>query len=490
MAVFERTTVLPYPRAQVYAWFERPGALVRLSPPFGGSVLAEPSDGIRDGSIARLGITAPGLLGATLEAGARAVPWPAAVPARLRRPELDWTARHDRYDPPQMFRDTMVRGPLGHWVHTHRFVDSADGGTIMTDHIDYGVPGEQLLPGRAADAAARAMRPALERIFAYRAAQVHADLDFHAAHAGTPRTIAVAGASGLIGRQLCALLTGGGHRVLRLVRRRAAAPDEIAWDPAAGTLDEEALREVDVVVNLAGRFIGGRFTPEAKAEIRNSRVDGTTLLATALARLAPDGRPRAFLCASGIGYYGPHPHSDDADPAPLSEDAPSGPGFLAEVCRAWEAATAPAADAGVRVVTVRTGLVQTPEEGPLARLLPLFAVGLGGPLDPGQWQSWISVDDIAAVYAYAALDDRLRGPVNAVGPTPVRGREYARTLGRVLHRPAALPVPRFGPRLVVGEEGAAELAYASQRVSSGKLEASGFRFRHPTLEAVLRHVLP
>lgn len=491
MAVFEHTTVLPHPREQVFAWFERPGALVRLSPPFGGSVLAEPSDGIRDGSVARLGITAPGVFGAGLGALARAVPWPDVVPARLRRPELDWTARHDRYDPPRMFRDTMVRGPLGRWVHTHRFADSPDGGTVMTDHVAYGVPGEKLLPARAAGVAAGAVRPALERIFAYRAAQLRADLRFHAAHAAAgTRTVAVAGASGLIGRQLCALLGGGGHRVLRLVRRRAAAPDEVAWDPAAGALDVEALRDVDAVVNLGGRFIGGRFTPEVKAEILRSRVDTTGVLARALAALAADGRPRAFVCASGIGYYGPRPHGNQADPAPLSEDAPSGAGFLAAVCRAWEGATAPAADAGVRVVSVRTGLVQTPEEGPLARLLPLFAVGLGGPLDPEQWQSWISVDDIAAVYAHAALDDRLRGPVNAVGPEPVRGREYARTVGRVLHRPAALPVPRFGPRLVVGREGAAELAYASQRVCAGKLEAAGFRFRHRTLEAALRHVLP
>ncbi|MFD1506215.1 TIGR01777 family protein [Georgenia yuyongxinii] len=491
MAVFERTTVLPHPRDEVFAWFERPGALVRLSPPFGGSVLAEPSDGIRDGSVARLGIGAPGVLGAGLGALARAVPWPDAIPARLRRPELDWTARHDRYDPPRMFRDTMVRGPMGHWVHTHRFDDSADGGTAMTDHVAFGAPGEKVLPGRAADIAARAVRPSLERIFAYRAAQVRADLDFHAAHAAAgTRTVAVAGASGLIGRQLCALLSGGGHRVIRLVRRRAAAPDEIAWDPTGGVLDVEALRDVDAVVSLGGRFIGGRFTAEAKAEIRRSRVDTTGVLARALADLAADGRPRAFLCASGIGYYGPQPHGAQTDPAPLTEDAPSGPGFLAAVCRAWEAATDPAAHAGVRVVNVRTGLVQTPEEGPLARLLPLFAAGLGGPLDPGQWQSWISVDDIAAVYAHAALDDRLRGPLNAVGPEPVRGREYARTVGRVLHRPAALPVPRFGPRLVVGKEGAAELAYASQRVSADKLVAAGFRFRHRTLEAALRHVLP
>ncbi|WP_127125621.1 TIGR01777 family oxidoreductase [Georgenia sp. SYP-B2076] len=490
MAHFQHTTVLPYPRDEVFAWFERPGALVRLSPPFGGSVQAEPDRGIRDGSTARLGIGAPGVLGAGLGALARAVPWPGVVPARLRRPELDWTARHDAYDPPHGFRDTMERGPLGHWQHTHRFEEAPDGGTVMVDHIDFGVPGEGRLPDQVAETAARPLQPTLRRIFAYRAAQLRDDLVFHAAHAAAgTRTVAVAGASGLIGRQLCALLTGGGHRVLRLVRRDATAPDEVSWDPAAGTLDEEALREVDVVVNLAGRFIGGHLTPTAKHEIWHSRVDGTTLLSRALARIAEDGRERAFVCASGIGYYGARPHTVP-DPEPLTEDDPAGTGFLADVSRAWEAATTPAAEAGVRVVSLRTGLVQTPVEGPLARLLPLFAVGLGGPLDRDQWQSWISIDDIVSAYAHAALDDRVRGPVNAVGPEPVRGEEYARTLGHVLHRPALLPVPAFGPRLVVGRQGAEELAYASQRVSSRRLQEAGFRFRHPTLEAALRHVLP
>ncbi|MFH5823705.1 TIGR01777 family oxidoreductase [Georgenia sp. AZ-5] len=490
MAVFEHRTLLPYPREQVFAWFERPGALVRLNPPFGGTVLAEPSDGIRDGSVAKLGIGPPGVLGAGLGAAARSVPWPGLVPQRLRRPELDWTARHDAYDPPSAFRDTMVRGPLRRWVHTHRFEDAPAGGTVMTDHVDFAVPGEGRLPGGATEAGARAMLPALRRIFAYRDDQLRGDLDFHAAHAAAgTRTVAVAGASGLIGRQLCALLTGGGHRVVRLVRRESRGPDEISWDPARGRLDPESLRDVDVVVNLAGRFIGGHFTDQAKREILTSRVETTGLLARSLAVLAEDGRPRAFLCASGINYYGARPHVGD-DPAPLPEDAPSGDGFLAEVCRAWEGATAPAADAGVRVVSTRTGIVQTPAEGALARFLPLYAVGLGGPLDCEQWVSWISVDDAISAYAHAALTEALTGPLNAVGPAPVLGAEYARTLGRVLHRPALLPVPRFGPRLVVGEQGARELAYASQRVSSRKLEASGYRFRHPTLETALRHVLP
>lgn len=491
MAHFEHTTTLPYPREQVFAWFERPGAIVRLSPPFGGSVEAEPDHGLRDGSTSRLGIGVPGVLGAGLGALARALPWPRAVPARLRRPEVTWTARHDAYDPPRSFRDTMVSGPLGRWVHTHEFADDGAGGTVMTDRIDLEAPGERWLPAPARDAAVRALLPTLRRTFDYRAAQLREDLDLHAAHAGAgTRTVAVTGASGLIGTQVCALLTGGGHRVIRLVRREPTSPDEVAWDPAAGRLDTEALRDVDAVVHLAGRTIGGHFSDRVKEEILASRVTGTLLVANALADLADDGRRRALVSSSAIGYYGAHPHGSDPDPTPLTEAAPSGTGFLAAVCRAWEDATAPAADAGVRVVNVRTGLVQSPQEGPLARLLPLYAVGLGGPLDRDAWQSWISVDDVAAVYVHAVLDDALAGPVNAVGPAPVTGAEYARTLGRVLHRPAALTVPRFGPALVVGAEGADELAYASQRVDAGRLLAAGFRFRHPTLEQALAHVLP
>ncbi|MHB1064481.1 MAG: TIGR01777 family oxidoreductase [Georgenia sp.] len=491
MAHFVHTTALPYPREQVFAWFERPGALVRLSPPFGGSVLAEPDDGIRDGSTARLGIGGPGVLGVGLGALARAVPWPGIVPDRLRRPEVTWTARHDGYDPPRSFRDTMVTGPLRSWVHTHLFDDDGAGGTVMTDRVEFEVPGERRLPGGAGDVVARALLPTLRRTFEYRAEQIRGDLDLHAAHAGAgPRTVAVTGASGLIGTQVCALLTGGGHRVLRLVRHAPRHPGEVSWDPAAGRLDPEALRDVDAVVHLAGRTIGGHFTPRAKEEILASRVTGTLLLARTLARLADDGRPRALVSASAIGYYGAQPHGADPDPAPLSEATPPGTGFLAEVCRAWEGATDPAADAGVRVVRVRTGLVQTPVGGPLARLLPLYAVGLGGPLARDAWQSWISIDDVVSVYLHAVLDDDLAGPLNAVGPEPVTGAEYARTLGQVLHRPAAIPVPKFGPPLVVGAEGATELAYASQRVAADRLLASGYRFRHPTLRAALTHVLP
>ncbi|WP_447925210.1 TIGR01777 family oxidoreductase [Georgenia muralis] len=482
MAHIEHSTALPYPRERVFAWFERPGALVRLTPPFAGSVLSEPDDGLRDGSEARLAVGAPGVLGTGLGALAAALPLPSALPGWLRRGQVESTGRHDSYDPPRGFRVTTT-GPFGRIVHEHRFVESDGGGTVLHESVDVVAP-------RESDLVAGTLVPTLRRVLEYRAVQLRDDLAFYAAHADAgPRTIAVAGASGLIGTQLCALLSVGGHRVLRLVRRPAETSDEISWDPAAGRLDPEALRDVDAVVNLAGRSIGGRFTAAAKDEILTSRAEGTLLIARALADLAGDGRRRAFVCASGIGYYGTDPHGD-GDDAPLTEDSPSGAGFLALVCREWEGATEPAEKAGVRVVNVRTGLVQSPAEGSLSRLLPLFAVGLGGPLDREQWQSWISVDDVVSVYAHAVLTDDLAGPLNAVGPEPVRGAEYARTLGKVLRRPALVPVPSFGPRLVVGSEGAQELAYASQRVSSDRLEASGYTFRHRTLGAALRHVLP
>ncbi|GER23673.1 hypothetical protein NCCP1664_21680 [Zafaria cholistanensis] len=504
MAVFEHQTFLPHPREEVFAWFERPGALHRLTPPFSGRVLSAPSDGIRPGSTAVIAIGAPGVAGTGLAAAAAAlaarVPW-------TPRPEVAWTARHTAYEKGRLFRDEMVRGPLGHWVHTHLFED-APGGTLMRDTIDYGVPAERFFPGSTAESAARLFASHLRRIFAYRADQLAADLAFHAAHtglhpAGRPLAVAISGASGLIGTQLRALLEGGGHRVLPLVRRAPAAPGEIFWGPATGTLDPEDLAACDAVVNLAGSPIGRRFTPAVKEDILRSRLSGTDLLARTAARLAGGGAMRTFVSASATGYYGAHPHREP-DPEPLREDAPAGDDFLAAVCSAWEAAAAPAESAGVRTVRMRTGLVQSSAGGVLAQLLPLYAAGLGGPVRlPGSgedpWQSWISLEDTVGAYAHAVLGDpaaegaaegALEGPVNLVAPEPVPGSVYARTLGRALHRPAALRVPAAAPRLLLGREGAADLAFSSQRVSSSRLEASGYVFRHRRLEDALRHVLP
>jgi uncharacterized protein (TIGR01777 family) len=328
----------------------------------------------------------------------------------------------------------------------------------------------------------------------YRHRQLAADLAALARSAqigpagGTePRTIAVTGAGGLIGTALTALLTTSGHQVIRLVRRLPRHAGERYWrpeDPAPGLLDG-----VDAVIHLAGASIGGRFTPERKAQIRDSRILPTRLLAElAASSLAGSAggsdTPKAFVTASAIGIYGP-----DRGDEVLTEDSSRGEGFLADVVADWEDAAGPAAAAGVRAVQVRTGIVQTPRGGMLRLLSPLFEAGLGGRLGSGkQWLAWIGLDDLLDVYLRAVLDDGLSGPVNAVAPEPMRNEDYTRTLASVLHRPALLPVPGLGPRLLLGAEGAKEIAQASQYVRPQRLIEAGHQFRQPELEGALRHL--
>lgn len=488
MPVFSYETHLPYPRAEVFRWFSRPGALVRLTPSFFGTILAEPSDGINPGSRAAMGVGAPGGLGMWLGSAAgtvRGMLPPPAARLKWTRPEVRWDALHTELVPGESFTDVMAKGPLASWTHEHSFRDGGPGSTVMTDTVRYELPA----PARR-DWVRSRFEAELARMFAFRERQLLGDLAFHAAHAGEPLTIAVTGASGQVGRQLCALLGGGGHNVLKLVRRSPRAADEVFWDPDAGLVDSAALARADVVVHLAGHPIGGRFTPATKKAIHESRVRGTGLLARTLASLEADGVPRTLVCGSAVGYYGADPHAASAgDPTPLVESDPPGHDFLAGVCLDWEAACAPAVSAGLRVVNVRTGIVMTAGGGVLRRLLPLYLAGVGGPLGDSQWQSWVGIDDIAGIFAHAALSPSLSGAVNGVAPNPVTAGGFARTLGRVLHRPAALKVPEIGPKLLLGEQGAAEIALASQRVSPAKVQDSGYAFRHADLEPALRHIL-
>lgn len=297
----------------------------------------------------------------------------------------------------------------------------------------------------------------------------------------SPMTIAVTGSTGLVGSALVPSLITGGHRVIRLTRG-AVRGDTVRWDPDAGTVDARGLEGMDAVVHLAGENIaGGLWTRERKRRIRESRVRGTRVLAEALARL--ERPPRVLVSASATGYYGSR--RDEI----LREESAPGTGFLAEVCREWEAATEPAARRGVRVVHLRTGIVLSGRGGALAKMLPPFRLGLGGPLGSGaQWVSWISVDDLVGVILHAIVTETLKGPLNAVAPTPVTNRDLARTLGRVLGRPALLPVPAVALRLMLGEM-AEETVLASARVEPARLRASGYVFRHPMLEDALRRQL-
>ena len=306
--------------------------------------------------------------------------------------------------------------------------------------------------------------------------------------AGTARawTVAVTGASGLIGSALVTGLTSAGHRVVRVVRGAGAASvagQRLArWDPESGALEPSALAGADAVVHLAGESVaGGRWTEAKKRRIRSSRVDVTRRLAEALPRL--ERPPRLLVSASAVGYYG------DRGSEILREDSSPGPGFLAEVCREWEAATDPAARAGIRVVRLRIGMVLSRRGGALGAMLTPFRLGAGGPVGSGvQWVSWIAIDDLVGAILHALATESLAGPVNAVAPEPVTNRELARTLGRVLRRPALLPLPAVAARLLFGQM-ADELLLASARVEPARLRATGFTFRHARLEDALRHEL-
>jgi uncharacterized protein (TIGR01777 family) len=295
--------------------------------------------------------------------------------------------------------------------------------------------------------------------------------------------VLVTGSSGLVGSALASQLEGDGHTVTRLVRsKRGTGEDRVLWDPEAGTIDSASLEGLDAAVHLAGESIAaGRWTAARKARILESRTKGTQLLAEALAGLRE--RPKVLVSASAVGYYG------DRGDESLREESASGSGFLADVCRQWEAAAAPAAQSGIRVVHPRFAMILSTAGGALQRLLLPFRLGLGGRLGSGkQFMSWVALDDVVGAICHALTHDDLQGPVNVVSPTPVRNDEFTKTLGRVLRRPTVFPLPAFVARLAFGQM-ADELLLTSQRVEPAKLLASGYQFGFPDLEDALRHLL-
>jgi uncharacterized protein (TIGR01777 family) len=293
--------------------------------------------------------------------------------------------------------------------------------------------------------------------------------------------VVISGASGLIGEALTNDLRQRGHRVIRLVRR-APGTDELAWDPPAGGIDADGLEGIDAVVNLGGAGIGDhRWTDVYKAEIRDSRVRSTTLLAQTLAKL--HRRPSVFLSASAVGYYGNR--GDEI----LTETSSGGHGFLSDICQEWEASTGAASEAGIRTVHLRTGIVLSVKGGALAKQLPLFRFGLGGRFGFGrQWQSWIAIDDYVAAISHL-LSSTVTGPVNFTAPNPVANAEFTKTLARVMHRPAFLAIPKFGPSLLLGSELAQTLLYDGQRVLPEVLSCDGFTWRYPLLDEALHKLL-
>lgn len=294
--------------------------------------------------------------------------------------------------------------------------------------------------------------------------------------AGAGKTVLVTGASGLVGAVLCPVLEGRGHRVRRLTRGTGANE----WDPVRGHLDGEVLEGIDAVIHLAGENVAQRWTARVRRAIRESRVAGTELLVGTL--LAQEARPD-FIMASGINFYG------YADAGAKDEGSASGDGFLASVCREWEGAAARWSEAGGRVVQVRTGIVLSGKGGALAKMLPPFKLGLGGPIGNGrQKMSWISIGDLVSVYVRALEDSALVGPINAVAPEPVSGADFARELGKALRRPAVLPTPAVALRLAFGEM-AKEVILSDLDIRPRALEGHGFEWAQPEIGAAFRAVL-
>lgn len=444
---FVKKSPMPVSADVLFDWHERKGAFERLNPSFDPVILEERKGG--------------------LEVGASTTVLVKVGPVRQR-----WVAKHTAYEPKRLFRDEQVEGPFAKWVHTHRFEPQPDGTSVMHDEVDYALPlgpvGDTFGNGTASST--------LERTFGYRHALLHADLVRHAQYASRPRlTVAITGASGMVGSALRGFLDTGGHTV-RAVGRSGSLPDVSSLDGA------------DVVVNLAGAGVADeRWSTARKALLVDSRVAYTKALIKGLQNASQ--RPKVLIQASAIGIYGDRGDELLTETSPVGERGDSKAAFLARLCQDWEAEALAAANLGVRVVLVRIGLVQSARGGALNKLLTPFLAGVGGPVGSGtQWQSWISGEDLLGVIHHAMWNDSLQGPVNAVAPNPLTSAEYGQVLGKVLHRPSFVPAPAFALRALFGELADGGLL-ASQRVLPTRLQASGFSFLHPTLEQAFRFTL-
>lgn len=447
--LYVASSSLPVSIDDAFAYHDRPGALQRLIPPW-ESVEIESSDG-------------------SLSVGSRVV-----MRVRLFGVPLRWIAEHTEYDPPRLFCDTQISGPFKAWTHRHEF-RSAGRYAELNDRIEYQIPmgavGGVLGGGK--------VRATLEAMFAYRHRVTRDDLTLQADRPCEPMTVAVSGSSGLVGSQLSSLLTLLGHRVRPLVRHASAIEHEIA---AWGSEQEAArLAEVDAVVHLAGKSIADqRWNDEVKEQIRESRISKTRQLCESLAKLPK--KPAVFVCASATGIYG------DRGDERLDEQSAPGNDFLADVAREWEQACQPAVEAGIRVVQARFGIILSSRGGALQKLLlpAKFAAGAMG--SGKQWWSWIALDDAIGAIVHTLTDTRISGPVNFVSPQAVTNREFAGVLGSVIGRPAIIPAPAPALRLALGEM-ADSLLLCSARVAPRQLTESGYRFRFPELDDLLRYSL-
>ncbi len=453
MMRFEKASPIPCSARELFEWHAMPGAFQRLSPPW------QPVELIRED---------PGL-----DVGKR-------IELKLGTPigTRTWLAEHVECTYGEGFVDTQLKGPFVSWTHRHRFRHIDEQNCELIDEIDFELPA-----GRAGAALAGDYTlEKLERSFAYRHAITRSDVglgrqlpDFRSLR------ILISGGSGFLGTNLSAFLRAQGHEV-KVLTRSPRLPGDVRWDPANGEVELPRLEGFDAVFHLAGANLSSaRWTEARKRELWSSRVDATRFLVDALDRL--EKPPSVFLGGSGIGYYG------SAAEAVFDESSRRGEGFLAELCEAWEAAAWRAESLGCRVVNLRTGVVLDPRGGALAKMLPAFKLGGGGPLGSGaQWFPWIALEDWIRIATWCLFDRRIVGPVNLVAPGIVRQRDFAQILGKVLRRPAFLPAPRFALKMLLGEM-ADEALFASTNAVPAALGETDCDFALGELEVALRFCL-
>jgi hypothetical protein len=459
---FTLRSPMPVSAEELYAWHARPLALQRLLPPWEAARIVK-----QEGAFGTDGFQI-------------------TMRAKTLGPlKTTWRAEVFDFQPGRRFQDRCLNGPFAYWNHTHLMIPDGANSSFLEDDVEYRPPLGAL--GRLFGGGMLKRR--LATIFAYRHALLASDLQRHNQFKDRERmTIAVNGSRGLIGAELVPFLTTGGHKVIRLVTGSATPPYDdgtkwVQWKPDA-PLPTETLEGVDAVIHLAGDPVAeGRWNAEKKRKILESRTIPTRHIAEAIAAMPLERRPKVFVCASAIGFYGIRGDEE------LTEESATGTGFFPDVVRAWEDACDPARNAGARVVNLRIGVVLSPRGAALgAQLLP-FKMGAGAVLGSGkQWQPWITVNDSVGAIHHCLMTDDLRGPVNLVAPNPVTNREFTKTLGRVLRRPAFMWLPRTALRVMFGEV-ADEALLASIKVRPAKLLASGFTFDQTELEPGLRFLL-
>ncbi len=450
---FSYSSVFPCTPQELYTWHSREGALERLIPPWEDTSVIDRQGGIAPGGTAKL----------KLHAGP--IPY-------------TWFARHVVDEPGKVFKDIQIQGPFSLWEHTHLFYEHPDGCTLE-DRIEFKLPAHSLLP----DFAPAQVKKMLERIFSYRHQTLLQDIALHKRCSQKPLRILITGGSGVLGQALKPLLTTGGHEVWFLVRR-TPEPDknEIYWNPATGEIDTASFPPFDGIIHLAGDNIGkGRWTENKKKRVIASREQGTRLLVKAITEMEP--KPKVLLSASAVGFYG-----DCQDICMMEEDS-FGDHFISDVCYLWERAAVPAQEAGIRTVFMRIGVVLSPRGGALQRLLATEPVGFMKSFGDGsQYVSWISVDDMISSMLHALTCDDLEGPVNIAAPHPVTNGELMQVLAKVMRRPLLPAVPAQFLKMLYGQM-ASEVLLSGCRVSTKKLQQSGFSFRHPDIETGLRSIL-